>query len=77
LKGGAGVGGGYVRCNGSPCREDLSGPEGGGFVMIGPVFGFKEGSGTSSCTGGGLEAGAGFAIGGFGCKTWIGQSLTF
>src|SRR5206468_1059874 len=78
VKGGAGAGGGVLRCKGATCREDLKGPEGGGFVMVGPVFVFREGTGSgSTCTGGGLEGGAGFAIGGFGCWTSIGQSWTF
>jgi len=77
LKGGGGAGGGFVRCKGAPCREDLSGPEGGGFAMVGTLFGFREGTGGATCTGLGAEAGAGFAVGGFGCRTSIGRSWTF
>lgn len=77
LRGGAGVGGAYLRCSGMKCREDLAGGELGGFIQIGPGFGFGEGGSHGSCFGGGVEAGAGFSIGGFGCNTWIGKSLTF
>ena len=78
LRGGAGAGGAYLRCSGIRCIEDLAGNEGGGFVQIGPAYGFHEGGPHGgSCTGGGVEAGGGFSVGGFGCHTTIGKSWTF
>jgi RHS repeat-associated protein len=71
----AGAGGAGLTCTGATCREDLAGPEGGGFFQFGPVWVFFEGGSNSgsSCTGGGADAGAEITIGGggFKCTTTI------
>ena len=76
--GGIGAGGAVVRCTGAPCREDMEGTEKGGFVQIGPFYGFKEGGASGvSCYGGGGGFDFGLNFGGFKCTTQVGQSWTF
>lgn len=67
-----------MACTGAKCREDLSGPEKGTWVEIGPFYGFKEGTSSGvSCYGGGAGFDFGLSVGGFHCNTVIGQSWTF
>ncbi len=76
--GGAGAGGAIVRCTGATCREDMEGPETGGFVQLGPFYGFKEGGASGvSCYGGGGGFDFGLSLGGFKCTTQVGKSWTF
>jgi RHS repeat-associated protein len=76
--GGAGAGGAIVRCTGATCREDMEGPETGGFVQVGPFYGFKEGGASGvSCYGGGGGFDFGLSLGGFKCTTQVGKSWTF
>ena len=78
IGGGIGAGGAVVTCNGAKCREDMYGTEGGKFIQIGPFYGFKEGTSSGvSCTGFGGGFDFGLNLGGFKCKTFIGQSWTF
>ena len=79
FKPGYGFGGGFIRCTGYKCKEDLGGGEGGGFFQAGSVFAFGESSTSHSggCQGIGVELGDGWYGGGFGCYTVLGKSLTW
>lgn len=76
--GGVGAGGAVITCTGAKCREDMEGVEGGGFGQVGPFYGFYEGTSSGvSCYGGGGGFDFGLSLGGFKCKTYIGNSWTF
>jgi RHS repeat-associated protein len=67
-----------LTCSGAPCIEDLGGEESGGFLQVGPVFGFKEGTpGHGGCIGGGVVTTPGVYAGGFTCRTFLGRPLLF
>jgi RHS repeat-associated protein len=73
-----GVGGAGVACAGFYCKEDLaSGVEWGGFFQGGPMFVFGEHSADGFCGGIGAGPDVGMYAGGFGCKTFIGNSVRF
>ncbi len=60
----------FMKCSGYTCSQNPSGTEWGGYLSIGPVFGFKEGTSSSGCWGVGGASGGGLALG---CHTWVGK----
>jgi hypothetical protein len=62
-------------CTGIKCRENLEGSEGGSYAQLGFFWAFKEGTASGGgCKGGGAGFEFGLGLGGFKCKTFIGDS---
>ena len=72
--GGVGAGVGAFTCSGIKCREDLAGKEGGWYAQLAFGWYFQESTVTGGgCKGAGAGAEFGLGLGGFKCKTYIGD----